>query len=80
MSKKKKDSAASVIEAAPVVEVPVEAAPEVIPDGVIRVRAVIRPMYAPFDGIMIPEDGHGVLVELGSWIDVQLKRGLIQKC
>ena len=49
-------------------------------EKIIRVRAVIRSMYAPFSGIMIPDDGPGVFVKRGSWVDVQLKRGLIREC
>lgn len=51
-----------------------------LPKGIIRVRAVIRPMYAPFSGVMIPEDGPGVLIESGSWTDAQLEQGLIREC
>lgn len=58
----------------------VDEVPKVLPKEIIRVRAVIRPMYAPFNGIMIPDEGPGVLIESGSWTDVQLERGLIQKC
>jgi hypothetical protein len=74
MAKTNKDAAASVPEAA------IEEVPEVLPKGIIRVRAVIRPMYAPFSGVMIPDDGPGVLIESGSWTDAQLERGLIREC
>jgi len=77
MAKKNKIVATSVPEVAIVKEEPVE---EVLLDGIIKVRAVIRSMYAPFDSIMIPDDGCGVLIKRGSWVDVQLERGLIQEC
>lgn len=94
MVRKNKTTAASVHKAATIIDpnaastkgtaedivTPADDMPEVLPEGVIRVRAVIRSIYAPFSGIMIPDDGLGVLVERGSWIDVQLKRGLIQEC
>lgn len=78
MAKTNKNDAASETEAA--IDEVVEEVPEVLPKGIIRVRAVIRPMYAPFSGIMIPEDGPGVLIESGSWADAQLEQGLIRKC
>jgi len=45
--------------------------------GIVKVRAVIRPMYAPHHKIMIPE-GSGVLLENDSWVASQLERGLLK--
>ena len=80
--KRNKTVAASKVEAAASkVEVAVVKEKEKVVEGeIIRVRAVIRSMYAPFDGIMIPDEGPGVLIKRGSWVDVQLERGLIKKC
>jgi len=79
--KRNKTVAASKVEAAASkVEVVVKEKEKVVEGEIIRVRAVIRSMYAPFDGIMISDEGPGVLIKRGSWVDVQLERGLIKKC
>lgn len=52
-------------------------AEEVVPDGIIKVKAVIRPMYSPDDQLLIPED-HGVLIKKSSWSTSQLERGLLR--
>ena len=77
--KRNKTVAASKVEAA-ASKVEVVIKEKVVEGEIIRVRAVIRSMYAPFDGIMIPDEGPGVLIKRGSWVNVQLERGLIKKC
>ena len=64
-------------EAKEVPEVPEPEAKEIIPEGIIKVKAVIRPMHSPDDGLTIP-DSHGVLIKEGSWATSQLKRGLLR--
>lgn len=55
------------------------ATPKKLPKDVLRVTAVIRPMYAPDDGILIPEGGiKGVLIKKSSWALSQLERGLLR--
>ena len=51
--------------------------PKPVQDNVLKVKAVIRPMYSPEDGVVIPDEG-GVLVKKGSWVQSQLDRGLLR--
>ena len=53
------------------------AEPEEIPEGVVRVKAVIRPMHSPDDGLTIPDEG-SVLIKESSWATSQIKRGLLK--
>lgn len=57
----------------------IEEIPERVPKGAVRVVAVIRPMYAPYDELLIPEGGaKGVLIQKNSWAIAQLERGLLR--
>lgn len=84
MATKAKTKTEAKVEVAPVDEAP-KPAPALqrkkpaTPKDVIRVVAVVRPMNAPHDGVLIPEGGpKGVLIKKGSWATAQLERGLLR--
>ena len=77
MAKNNKNKNKTVDDSKEVIPADVTTKEDVIPEGVIKVKAVIRPMHSPDDKLMIPED-HGVLIKESSWATSQLKRGLLR--
>jgi hypothetical protein len=44
--------------------------------NVVKVAAVVCPLYDPFQHVMIQE-GIGVILERSSWVEAQLKAGIL---